>query len=111
MGVEFKQPAPKRPDDFFTSMRTATWRYLPRPYGGSVLLLKRKSELAGRYRLKDFGWGEVLGPKLELFDIEGYHWTLLMQPGVAVLAKKLEAAMRAARGGESGVDSSAAAGY
>ena len=110
LGVEVRQPAPKRPDDFFTAMRAATRGYVPQPYDGPVLLFKRTGDLTGRYRLKDYGWGAVAGDGLEVFDVEGYHWTLLAHPGVRALAKKLEAAMRRARERESGVDSSAAAG-
>jgi len=110
MGVEFERPAPTRPDDFFTSMARATRRYAPQPYEGPALLIKRTGDLTGRYRLKDFGWSEVVGDGLEIFDIEGEHWTLLTHSGVGALAKKLEAAMRRAREGEAGVDSSAAAG-
>ena len=110
MGVEFKQAAPKRPDDFFTSMRTATRRYVPQRYEDPVLLFKRTGDRTGRYRLEDFGWSKVIVDHLESFDIEGYHWELLMQPAVGTLAKKLEAAMRRAREGETNIDSSAAAG-
>jgi len=111
LGIESDRPAPTLPDDFFTATVTAARHYAPKSFDVPVLLFKRTNELRGRFRLKDYGWRQILDDNVTVIDIEGYHWTLLMQPGVAVLAKKLEAAMRAAREGESGVASSAAAGY
>ena len=106
IGFEFKQPAPTRPDDFFTAIVRASRRYVPQPYGGPVLLFKRTGDLTGRFSMKNFGWTEALIGRLETFDIEGQHWTLLTQPGVGALAKKLDAAMRVAREGAAGIDSS-----
>jgi thioesterase domain-containing protein len=110
LGVEFERSTPTLPDDFAISMATAARRYVPQPYEGPVLLIKRTGDLTRRYRLKDFGWSEVVGDGLEIFDIEGYHWTILTHPGVEALAKKLGAAMRRAREGAASVDSSAVAG-
>ena len=68
---------PRRPARMTFSLRsmTASRRYVPQPYRGPVLLFKRTGDLTGRYRLKDFGWGEVVSDGLEVFDIEGFHWT------------------------------------
>jgi amino acid adenylation domain-containing protein len=106
IGVEFKQPAPARPDDFFTAIVRASRRYVPQPYGGPVLLFKRTGDRTGRFSAKNFGWSEALVGRLETFDIEGQHWTLLTQPGVGALAKKLDAALRKARESAARIDSS-----
>ena len=94
VGVVPKPTAPTRPEDFLTSMSFASRRYAPQPYDGPVLLFRRTGDLTGRYRLKDYGWSKVVRSGLEIFDIPGDHLTLLDEPGVGALAKKLAAAMR-----------------
>ena len=78
------------------AMVLATRRYVPAPYRGRVLLFKQTANHKGRFRFKDYGWGEVVREGLEICEISGDHLALLVEPGVKVLAAKLDAAMKSA---------------
>jgi len=107
VGIAREPMAPKRPADLVMAMVLATRRYIPPPYRGRVLLFKQTVDREGRFRFKDYGWGAVVQDGLEVCEIPGEHLTLLVEPGVNLLAAKLDAAMKSAC--ESFVESKSAA--
>jgi amino acid adenylation domain-containing protein len=107
VGIMRAPVAPKRPADLVMAMVLATRRYVPSPYRGRVVLFKQTADPGGRFRLKDYGWGEVVRDGLEICEIPGDHLSLLVEPGVATVAAKLDAAMKSA--GESPVELKSAA--
>ncbi len=107
VGIAREPLAPKRPADLVMAMVLATRRYVPPPYRGRVLLFKQTVDTHGRFRLKDYGWSAVVREGLEVCEIPGEHLTLLVEPGVATVAAKLDAAMKSAC--ESAAESKSAA--
>jgi amino acid adenylation domain-containing protein len=96
LGIVREPLAPKRPADLVMAMVLATRRYVPQLYWGRVLLFKQTADREGRFRFEDYGWGEVVRGGLEICEIPGDHLTLLVEPGVATVAAKLDAAMKSA---------------
>jgi thioesterase domain-containing protein len=47
----------------------AARRYCPAPYSGRCLLVKRERDLIGRYRDRNFGWGEVVQGAIEICKV------------------------------------------
>jgi thioesterase domain-containing protein len=93
LGIPVARPAPRAPMDVLLANAIATRKYVPRAYTGRVLLFKRTRDLIGRYRKPDNGWGRVVRGGLEVYRIEGDHFSLLAEPGVQALAQKLAEAM------------------
>jgi amino acid adenylation domain-containing protein len=96
LGIMREPLAPKRPADLAMAMILATRCYVAEQYQGQVLLFKQTANRSGRFRLKDYGWGEVVRGGLEICEIPGDHLTLLVEPGVGAVAAKLDAAMKSA---------------
>ena len=86
--------APKRPADLVMAMVLATRRYVPPSYPGRVILFKQTDDQEGELRFGDYGWGNVVRGGLEICEIPGDHLTLLVEPGVATVAARLDAAMK-----------------
>ena len=64
-------------------------RYRPRPYSGRVVLFRPKEHFRG---LDDpqFGWGGVIGPKLEICNLPFYPKGMMVEPFVRILAGELD---------------------
>ena len=75
-------------------MVVATRSYIPQPYRGRVLLFKRTQDLTGRFRLPDCGWSRLLQGEFEIVEIPGNHLSLIVEPGIGMIAEKLNAALR-----------------
>jgi acyl transferase domain-containing protein/thioesterase domain-containing protein/acyl carrier protein len=63
-------------------------RYRPRPYPGRIVLFRANDDVLSRndYAL---GWSSVAEKDVETYDVPGDHLTLLREPNVRVLAKKV----------------------
>lgn len=48
----------------------AARKYQPRPYSGTLVLVKRHRRLPGRYRDPRYGWGEVVAGKIDVCTID-----------------------------------------
>jgi amino acid adenylation domain-containing protein len=94
LGIQSTQPTPERPIDAIFAMVVATRSYTPQPYRGRVLLFKRTQDLTGRFRLPDCGWSRLLQGESEIVEIPGDHLSLIAEPSVAMIAEKLNAAIR-----------------
>jgi amino acid adenylation domain-containing protein len=94
LGIVPEPLAPKRPADLVMAMVLATRRYVPPSYPGRVILFKQTDDQEGELRFGDYGWGNVVRGGLEICEIPGDHLTLLVEPGVATVAARLDAAMK-----------------
>ncbi len=67
----------------------ASHGYRPQPYSGRTILFKRTRWISSQFALPDCGWGAFIPDKLEVCLIAGDHFSMFVQPGVAILADKL----------------------
>jgi thioesterase domain-containing protein len=73
----------------YNAFEAAAARYQPLAYAGEVLLF-RAASIAEVYRHipPALGWRELI-PRLELVEVPGGHESLLSQPNVRILARRL----------------------
>lgn len=88
-------------------IRQAVRDYLPQVYPNQVTLFRASEPSLGWYYLgRDFptpddwydrdpqyGWGDLVGGRLETHDVPGNHGTMLKEPHVASLTEKLRACL------------------
>lgn len=67
----------------------AALRYLPRPYAGDVDLFVTKDQQAMAPLDPTFGWSKICAGRIDTEVIDGSHLSILQEPQVGVLAKKL----------------------
>ena len=79
--------------DLTRALTIAASRYVPRPYQGTVLLVRPKERPAGRRADCASGWHELV-PNLQAVDTAGNHVDMFQEPNVEQMASKLEAALR-----------------
>jgi len=87
------RPIDRGPQTIGRVLAFAVSRYQPRPYAGRVLLFQRNARPVGRYRDPEYGWGELVG-KLEIHNVPGAHVDMFLQPGVEIVAEKLDGCLR-----------------
>ena len=90
---ELDDPASGNPLDF---LYAASAKYHPKPYRGSVVLIRSTQRTFGFGHVLDLGWSELLGKDLEICETPGNHYTIYMQPNVDTLANKMNACLRRA---------------
>ena len=73
----------------------ARMRYVPRLYGGPVILFRASKQLSGLMTDYTLGWRELLDGDLEICEVPGHQETMLGEPNVSHLAEKLTAHLRA----------------
>ncbi len=73
--------------------------YVPQVYPGTMCLFRARTQplAPGDWHRRDMGWGGLPAGGLTVTDIPGNHETLLDEPHVHILARKLRAALTAAR--------------
>jgi thioesterase domain-containing protein/acyl carrier protein len=74
----------------------AAARYSPKPYHGSVALMRSQKRTYGFGGVLDLGWGELLGKNLEICETPGNHYTIYMHPNVDALAHRINVSLRKA---------------
>ncbi len=63
------------------------WRtYTPKPYPGSLWLVRAKDSDAGEGQPADMGWGSLARGGVEIFETPGDHISMMQKPHVQVLA-------------------------
>jgi amino acid adenylation domain-containing protein len=72
-------------------------KYVPRPYGGDVLLFRASKQLSGLVADENLGWKGVLRGNLEVCEVPGRQQNLLLEPNVLQLAKELSTRLNAAQ--------------
>ena len=72
---------------------TAGSNYVPRPYGGRVLLLRTRGQPLLCSLDPHYGWGKLALGGLETRIVPGAHEHIFMEPEVQVLAREVNAAL------------------
>lgn len=89
-------PGPERRS--FEAARRAREGYQPQPYPGRLTLFR-----AARQPLREFepalGWGALAQGGVEIHEIAGTHVSMLVEPGLGVLAERLRECLDRARAG------------
>jgi thioesterase domain-containing protein len=67
--------------------------YEPKPIRGRVTIFRSTSEPTGRFLDPKLGWGGM-AEDVDLTLIPGDHFTVFSEPGVSIMAKCIEAAIR-----------------
>jgi thioesterase domain-containing protein/acyl carrier protein len=78
------------------ALYAAASRYSPKPYQGSVVLIRSQQRTYGFGGVRDLGWGELLGKNLEIYETPGNHYTIYMHPNVDALAHRINVSLRKA---------------
>jgi thioesterase domain-containing protein len=82
--------------NLLTVVYAAADQYVPKPYGGAVILVRSEKNLFGVPETPPLGWDASLCPKLELCECEGNHYTMYIEPNVDRLAIKMGAYLKSA---------------
>ena len=90
------RPIDSGPETINRVLAFAVSEYQPRPYAGRVLLFRRDARPVGPYRDPEYGWGQLVGT-LQIENVPGDHMDMFLQPGVEILAEKLDACLREAQ--------------
>jgi thioesterase domain-containing protein len=78
-------------------LRKAMEKYMPRPYGGDVLLFRASKQLPGLDSDEFLGWKRVLHGNVEVCEIPGRQQNLMLEPNVSRLSKELSSRLNAAQ--------------
>lgn len=82
--------------NLLTVVYAAADRYVPKPYGGAVTLVRSEKNLFGVPTTPPLGWTPSLCPKLELCECEGNHYTMYIEPNVDRLAIRMGSYLKSA---------------
>ena len=69
-------------------------KYVPRPYGGDVILFRASRQLEGLVADRTLGWKSVVYGNLDVHEISGHQQNLLLEPNIFPLAKQLSEALK-----------------
>jgi amino acid adenylation domain-containing protein len=78
-------------------LRKAMVKYVPRQYGGDVLLFRAGRQLSGLDSDECLGWKRVLHGNLDVCEIPGRQQNLMLEPNVSRLSKELSTRLKAAQ--------------
>ena len=68
--------------------------YQPKPIGGRLTVFRSTGEPAGLFLDPKLGWGGLAADGVDLIVVPGDHYSVFKEPGLSVMAKSIEAAMR-----------------
>jgi amino acid adenylation domain-containing protein len=63
--------------------------YRPGQFDGDVMLFRATHRAPGTTKSPYLGWDTIIGGKIKIVEVPGEHATILMEPGVRVVAKAL----------------------
>jgi amino acid adenylation domain-containing protein len=89
------------PDDYRKTegnIRTAYESYVPRFYDGHVTLFRASKQELGIIDDPNLGWGELIAD-LEVYEIEGHHGSIVIEPHVQFLKPRLRRCLEKAQNG------------
>ena len=72
--------------------------YVPEIYPGCVTLFRASKQAAGYNKGRDLGWGKLAAGGVVIYEIPGYHGSIVMEPRVRILAERLQACLSQAQG-------------
>ncbi|PSB59205.1 non-ribosomal peptide synthetase [Chamaesiphon polymorphus] len=64
--------------------------YTARPYNGKLTLFRCKMQILDYYLSPDLGWGDLVNGNLEVYNIDGSHYSIMREPIVKSVAEKIE---------------------
>ncbi|HEY6930341.1 MAG TPA: amino acid adenylation domain-containing protein, partial [Thermoanaerobaculia bacterium] len=70
-------------------------RYVPAVYPGRVTLFRATRQPAGFGEDRELGWTRVSGDGVDVYDVPGFHGSVVHEPRVPILAEKLTQALEA----------------
>jgi thioesterase domain-containing protein len=70
--------------------------YVPKPYPGTLTLLRATEQPYGIYPDRNNGWSGLALGGIEVHDIPGHHGSIMREPRVRILAKTLGACLEKA---------------
>ena len=72
---------------FSPRMFDALRHYEPREYEGRVILFRAAHQLSPvAYRDRTLGWGELATSGIEVYDVSGFHHSILAEPQISTVA-------------------------
>jgi thioesterase domain-containing protein len=71
-------------------------RYQPRPYHGTVLLIRSKGKSFGFAKDLRLGWNDMFGDQLEIREVNGNHYSMCMGANVEGLAREIDVHLKQA---------------
>jgi thioesterase domain-containing protein/acyl carrier protein len=74
--------------------------YEPEPFRGPMTVFRSAGEPAGRFLDSKMGWNEFATEGVELVVVPGDHFSIFRDPGVALMAKHISAALDGAQAGD-----------
>jgi amino acid adenylation domain-containing protein len=76
-------------------LQKLTARYEPKMYPGRVTLLRSRQEPTGWFFDSAAGWGSFTSDGVDVFLVDGNHFTMFKDPGVAQMARHISARLDA----------------
>lgn len=70
--------------------KAAQYGYTPPKFGGRLVLFRASHQPYGIIPDPLLGWGEIAGDRIEVFEVEGHHDTLLWEPQVGNVAEVMK---------------------
>jgi non-ribosomal peptide synthetase component F/thioesterase domain-containing protein len=89
-----EQATPETYDQWLLAyLKGLTERYTPKPYHGSVTLLRSRLEPTGWLFQEDAGWGAFAPKGVDVRFVDGNHFTMFQDPGSTQMAEHVAAAL------------------
>jgi thioesterase domain-containing protein len=98
-----RQPLPEALKQTQSTIFIAARAYRPQPYAGEVTLFRADRQPAGIYPDPALGWDKLVTGRLNIHEVPGSHGTIVVEPRVRYLVKKLEPCLESAVSSEVGV--------
>ncbi len=67
----------------------------PRRFDGRLVLFRAEKQPLGIYYNPRLGWENVVGDQIEVYEVPGHHTSIIYEPRVPVVAKKLNEILQA----------------
>jgi thioesterase domain-containing protein len=95
--AETDKASPESYDQWLLNfLQDVTAKYEPRRHPIRIVVLRSREEPTGWFFRPDAGWGAFTSEKIELAFVDGNHYTMFKNPGVAELARHVSRALDAA---------------
>jgi amino acid adenylation domain-containing protein/FkbM family methyltransferase len=72
-------------------------KYVPRPYGGDVVLFRASKQLSGLVADEYLGWKPFFDGRFQVYEVPGHQQNLMQEPNVRALASALDGHLKAAQ--------------
>ena len=93
-----RYPLPRAIKVMEETSRRAKSHYIPKPYPGRITLFRASHQPPGPAQDDPYlRWDKVALGGVEVYDVPGYHASIIVEPHVRVLAEKLKACLQKAQ--------------